>query len=71
MKHNKKSDINMSNKLVKHLVSVAQGCFLYVKLILDLIEKGNLVIKSASFKVESCIDCNLIQKSSFRSCHKL
>jgi len=42
---------NLSSKLTSHLLSRAKGCFLYVKLILDFIEKGSLVIKAGSFKV--------------------
>ena len=38
-------------KFTHFLVCKASGCFLYVKLILDLVEKGNLSIKSGSFKV--------------------
>jgi len=42
---------NLTTKLTSHLVSKANGCFLYVKLILDFMKKGCLVIKSGSFKV--------------------
>ena len=35
----------------KYLAEVAKGCFLFVKLTLDLIERGHLVLKSSSFKV--------------------
>ena len=35
----------------KYLVDTAKGCFLFVKLTLDLIERGHLVLKSSSFKV--------------------
>ena len=38
-------------KFPKYLVTTAKGCFLFVKLILDLIERGHLVIKSSSFKI--------------------
>ena len=51
IRHSKMSDADLVNKMVGHLVPKAHGCFLYVKLILDLLERGNLVIKSASFKV--------------------
>ena len=37
--------------LSSHLLARARGCLLYVKLVLDFIEKGSLVIKSGSFKV--------------------
>ena len=37
-------------KLTKFLTLRAKGCFLYVKLILELIERGTLNLKSNSFK---------------------
>ena len=42
---------NLVTKFSNFLINKASGCFLYVKLILDLVEKGNLTIKSGSFKV--------------------
>ncbi len=30
---------------------ILQGCFLYAKLILDLLESGQLVVKAGSYKV--------------------
>ncbi|KAF0310719.1 Protein TANC2 [Amphibalanus amphitrite] len=39
------------SRFVAHLVSLAKGSFLFVKLTLDLIEKGKLVMKSSSFRV--------------------
>lgn len=38
-------------KLIGHLKSLSRGSYLYLKLTLDLIEGGYLVIKSSSFKV--------------------
>lgn len=38
-------------KFIQYLLSLTNGSFLYVKLILDLIERGNLVIKSTSYKI--------------------
>jgi hypothetical protein len=38
-------------RLAHYLATRARGCFLYVKLIIDFIERGQLVIKSGSFKV--------------------
>ena len=38
-------------RITQFLVQVARGCFLYVKMTLDLIERGHLVIKSSSFNV--------------------
>lgn len=46
-----KLDSNFQNKFAQHLISLSECSFLFVKLTLDLIEKGNLVIKSANFKV--------------------
>lgn len=34
-----------------HLVGAARGSFLYVQLVLDLVERGSLTVKSSSFKV--------------------
>ena len=42
---------NILAKLNNFLVTKSHGCFLYVKLILDMIDKGNLTVKSSSFKV--------------------
>ncbi|KAI2663340.1 Protein TANC1 [Labeo rohita] len=39
------------SKLSAHLVARSQGSYLYLKLTLDLFEKGHLVIKSSSYKV--------------------
>ncbi|CAH1182734.1 unnamed protein product [Phyllotreta striolata] len=39
------------NKFAQHLLGLSQGSFLFVKLTLDLLEKGQLVIKSAGYKV--------------------
>uniref|UniRef100_A0A3P8ZMB2 Tetratricopeptide repeat, ankyrin repeat and coiled-coil containing 2a n=1 Tax=Esox lucius TaxID=8010 RepID=A0A3P8ZMB2_ESOLU len=38
-------------KLSAHLKALSRGSYLYLKLTLDLIEKGYLVLKSSSFKV--------------------
>jgi len=45
------TDGELVARLTAHLVSKARGCFLYIKLILDLLERGNIVVKSATFKV--------------------
>ncbi|XP_037111460.1 protein TANC2 isoform X1 [Syngnathus acus] len=54
------SNVSLSNgrldnmalsKLVSHLKSLSKGSYLYLKLTLDLIEGGYLVLKSSSFKV--------------------
>lgn len=38
-------------KFAQHLLNLSNGSFLFVKLSLDLLEKGHLVIKSNSYKV--------------------
>ncbi|CAG5898161.1 unnamed protein product [Menidia menidia] len=54
------SNVSLSNgrldntalaKLSSHLKSLSRGSYLYLKLTLDLIERGYLVLKSSSFKV--------------------
>jgi len=42
---------NPTQKLTKYLISKACGSFLYVKQVLDFIEKGLLVVKAGSFRV--------------------
>ena len=44
------SEMASAEKLTKFLTIKAKGCFLYVKLILDLIDRGTLNLKSSSFK---------------------
>ncbi|KAG8559902.1 hypothetical protein GDO81_017483 [Engystomops pustulosus] len=48
---NGKTDATSFSKLCDHLVTRSQGSYLYLKLTLDLFEKGHLVIKSSSYKV--------------------
>ncbi|PIO33566.1 hypothetical protein AB205_0055590, partial [Aquarana catesbeiana] len=48
---NGKTDASSIGKLTDHLVTRSQGSYLYLKLTLDLFEKGHLVIKSSSYKV--------------------
>lgn len=48
---NGKADPMTVGKLSSHLISRSQGSYLYLKLTLDLFERGHLVIKSASYKV--------------------
>ncbi|XP_055377214.1 protein TANC2 isoform X2 [Condylostylus longicornis] len=38
-------------KFCNHFMSLSKGSFLFCKLVMDLIEKGHLVIKSASYKI--------------------
>lgn len=45
------ADAQGSFKFAQHLLGLTNGSFLYTKLTLDLIERGNLVIKSSSYKV--------------------
>lgn len=40
-----------TDKFAHHLLSLSNGSFLFVKLTLDLIERGHLVAKSSSYKV--------------------
>lgn len=40
-------------KLSAHLKGLSRGSYLYLKLTLDLIEKGYLVLKSSSYKVST------------------
>ncbi|ODN01484.1 Protein TANC2, partial [Orchesella cincta] len=46
-----KSELNILKSLKNHLAHLSGGCFLYLKLTLDLIQHGHLVIKSSGFKV--------------------
>ncbi|XP_066953971.1 protein TANC2 isoform X12 [Macrobrachium rosenbergii] len=39
------------HRFTQHVVAQSRGSMLYIKLILDLIERGHLVMKSGSFKV--------------------
>ncbi|KAK7071448.1 Protein tanc2, partial [Halocaridina rubra] len=39
------------HRFTQHVVSQSRGSMLYIRLILDLIERGHLVMKSGSFKV--------------------
>ncbi|XP_030649404.1 LOW QUALITY PROTEIN: protein TANC2 [Chanos chanos] len=48
---NGKLDNAAFGKLSAHLKSLSRGSYLYLKLTLDLIEKGYLVLKSSSYKV--------------------
>ncbi|XP_051881260.1 protein TANC1 isoform X2 [Pristis pectinata] len=46
-----KTDTITVSKVTNHLIMRSQGSYLYLKLTLDLFEKGHLVIKSTSYKV--------------------
>nr|XP_006126896.2 protein TANC1 isoform X2 [Pelodiscus sinensis] len=48
---NGKADAAIIGKVSNHLIMKSLGSYLYLKLILDLFQKGHLVIKSASYKV--------------------
>ena len=50
-KNSSRQSRNLLAKFSSFLVTKAGGCFLYVKLVLDLVEKGSLSIKTGSFKV--------------------
>ena len=43
------------NRFSHHLLNLSQGSFLFAKLTLDLLEKGHLVVKSSSYKVNIII----------------
>ena len=42
-------DVNFQNKFTQHLVKLSAGNYLYLRLLMNLIERGMLVIKSANF----------------------
>uniref|UniRef100_A0A8D0HP78 Tetratricopeptide repeat, ankyrin repeat and coiled-coil containing 1 n=1 Tax=Sphenodon punctatus TaxID=8508 RepID=A0A8D0HP78_SPHPU len=48
---NGKADAATIGKVSNHLITRSLGSYLYLKLTLDLFQKGHLVIKSASYKV--------------------
>ncbi|XP_061464687.1 protein TANC1 isoform X2 [Rhineura floridana] len=48
---NGKVDAAIIGKVSNHLIMRSMGSYLYLKLTLDLFQKGHLVIKSASYKV--------------------
>ncbi|KFP06609.1 Protein TANC1 [Calypte anna] len=48
---NGKADAAIIGKVSNHLITRSLGSYLYLKLTLDLFQKGHLVIKSASYKV--------------------
>ncbi|NXI40578.1 TANC1 protein, partial [Galbula dea] len=48
---NGRADAAIIGKVSNHLIMRSLGSYLYVKLTLDLFQKGHLVIKSASYKV--------------------
>ncbi|NXV70974.1 TANC1 protein, partial [Atlantisia rogersi] len=48
---NGKADTAIIGKVSNHLIMRSLGSYLYLKLTLDLFQKGHLVIKSASYKV--------------------
>lgn len=46
-----KGEESAHSKFMSHLLELSGGCFLYVKLILSLLESSHLVVKSSSYKV--------------------
>jgi len=48
---NGKPDTATRQRFVAHVQSLTQNCFLYCKLLLDLIETGHLVVKSTNYKI--------------------
>ncbi|KAK4290338.1 hypothetical protein Pmani_036750 [Petrolisthes manimaculis] len=49
--HGKLEGSSSQHRFTQHIVAQSRGSMLYVKLILDLVERGHLVMKSGSFKV--------------------
>ncbi|CAH1241917.1 TANC2 [Branchiostoma lanceolatum] len=47
---NGKLDPTNQAKFTAHLQTLSRGCFLYLKLTLDLLEKGHIVVKTSSYK---------------------
>lgn len=43
---------DLLENLTEFLTRQSRGCYLYVKMVLDLIEQGHLVVKSNGFKVK-------------------
>lgn len=48
---NSKVETTAQVRLSAHVASLSHGCFLYCKLLLDLIEHGPLVLKSSNYKI--------------------
>ncbi|XP_069119870.1 protein TANC2-like isoform X1 [Argopecten irradians] len=48
---NGKLELSTQIKFCVHLQTLSKGSFLYTKLTLDLIEKGNVVLKSSNYKI--------------------
>lgn len=46
-----KPDTAMRQRFVAHVQMLTQSCFLYCKLLLNLIENGHLVVKSTNYKI--------------------
>ncbi|KAG8189125.1 hypothetical protein JTE90_028664 [Oedothorax gibbosus] len=49
--NNSKAEGSCTSKFASHLANLSKGCILYVRMTLDLIEKGHLVVKSSSYRV--------------------
>ncbi|GFU76337.1 protein TANC2 [Trichonephila clavipes] len=49
--NNSKVEGSSTSKFAAHLANLSKGCILYIRLTLDLIEKGHLVVKSSSYRV--------------------
>ena len=48
---NGKLEVTTQTKFTNHMLALSRGCMLYCKLLLDLIEKGYLVLKSTNYKI--------------------
>nr|XP_042907166.1 protein TANC2 isoform X3 [Parasteatoda tepidariorum] len=49
--NNSKVEGIANSKFAAHLSNLSKGCMLYIRLTLDLIERGHLVVKSSSYRV--------------------
>lgn len=45
------TDLEFQARFIGHVQALSKGSFLYCKLLLDLIQRGSLVLKSANFKI--------------------
>ena len=48
---NAKMEATTQLKFSGHVQTLSRGCFLYCKLLMDLIERGHLVLKSSNYKI--------------------
>ena len=48
---NGRLDVSTQLKFCNHVQTLSRGCLLYCKLVLNLLERGNLVLKSSNYKI--------------------